>query len=183
MSERRIAMGAARAAACALCLLLCAVVASAQDITTDYDHNADFTKYKTFAWGDNVGPTDGFTDRRIKEAIRQQLAARGLREATDGPPDIQVVYKVGARDRTSTTSLDTNWSSERWGAPENLSVDVFREGRLVVDILDAARKELIWRGTATATISEDTAKNRPKIQKAVEKMFRHYPPRVSERTP
>ena len=180
MNERRIATATARAATLALCLLLCAVAASAQEVSTDYDHGADFTKYKTFAWGDNKGAPDGFADRRIKEAITQQLAAKGLREVTDGSHDIRVVYQVGARDRTTTvpTATDTNWSNERWGDQGSLSEQVFREGRLVVDIVDAARKELIWRGTATDTISEDTAKNRPKIQKAVGKMFKQYPPKV-----
>jgi hypothetical protein len=178
MTERRIAMATARAAACALCLMLCAAAASAQEVSTDYDHGADFTKYKTFAWGDNKGAPEGFADRRIKEAIKQQLVARGLREVTDGTPDVRVAYQVGARDRTSATPTDTNWSSERWSDPSNLSVEVFREGRLVVDIVDAARKELIWRGTAVDTISEDTSKNRAKIQKAVEKMFKQYPPKI-----
>ena len=177
MTERRIATATARAAACALCLLLCAVAASAQEVTTDYDHGADFTKYKTFAWGDNKGAPEGFADRRIKEAIKQQLAARGLREVTDGPPDLRVAYQVGARDRTAAAPTDTNWSSDGFSNQSLPPEQVYREGRLVVDIVDAAQKKLIWRGMATDTISEDTSKNRPKIQKAVEKMFKQYPPK------
>jgi len=41
---------------------------------------------------------------------------------------------------------------------------------------DAQNKQLIWRGTAQDTLSEKPEKNENKLDKATEKMFKHFPP-------
>jgi hypothetical protein len=56
---------------------------------------------------------------------------------------------------------------------------------MVVDLLDAQTKSSVWRGTAMDTLSHNPtgniakdAKNAQKhIQKAVEKMFKKFPPK------
>jgi hypothetical protein len=40
------------------------------------------------------------------------------------------------------------------------------------------QKQLVFRGTATDTLSDKAEKNTKKIQKAVEKMFKKYPPKA-----
>jgi hypothetical protein len=47
---------------------------------------------------------------------------------------------------------------------------------LVIDIWDARTKQLLWRGTATDTVSENPEKNEKNLKKAMEKLFRKYPP-------
>jgi hypothetical protein len=53
---------------------------------------------------------------------------------------------------------------------------VVHKGELVVDVIDAAQKKLIWRGVAKEKLSSD---NREKlldqVNTAVEKMFKQYP--------
>jgi hypothetical protein len=51
-------------------------------------------------------------------------------------------------------------------------------GTLVVDLYDPAMKQLIWQSTATKQMnpSSDAAKNQANLQKAVDKMFKKYPP-------
>jgi hypothetical protein len=46
---------------------------------------------------------------------------------------------------------------------------------LAVDLIDAKAKKLVWRATATDTVSDNPQKNEKKIHKAVEKMFEKYP--------
>jgi len=48
-------------------------------------------------------------------------------------------------------------------------------GTLVVDMLDANTKNLIWRGVASDTLSNNNDKNTKKLDKDVEKMFQHFP--------
>ena len=55
-------------------------------------------------------------------------------------------------------------------------VSAYREGTLVVDIWDTKKKELVWRGVATETLSSDPAKNQKLAQEVVEEMFKRYPP-------
>jgi hypothetical protein len=49
-------------------------------------------------------------------------------------------------------------------------------GTLVVDIDDGKTKQLLWRGAAKGTLSDKPEKNSQKIDKAVTKMFKQYPP-------
>jgi hypothetical protein len=47
---------------------------------------------------------------------------------------------------------------------------------LVVDIFDGNSKKLIWRGSSSETLSEKPDKNEKKLEKAVDEMFKHFPP-------
>jgi hypothetical protein len=51
-----------------------------------------------------------------------------------------------------------------------------RAGTLVVDLLDAASRELVWRAVARDTLSDKTDKNAKKLAKATKKMFEDFPP-------
>jgi hypothetical protein len=57
------------------------------------------------------------------------------------------------------------------------TVDYSQVGTLVVDVFDTATKKLIWRATATDAVSDNPDKNEMKLEKAVEEMFSHFPPK------
>jgi Domain of unknown function (DUF4136) len=50
-------------------------------------------------------------------------------------------------------------------------------GTLVVDMYDAGNKQLIWRGTSTDTLSNNIEHNEKNLDKAVDKMFKKFPPK------
>ena len=52
-------------------------------------------------------------------------------------------------------------------------VDEYKEGTLIVDVLDAASKEIMWRGIAVTKLDDDLKPNEveKKLSKAVKKMF------------
>ena len=56
----------------------------------------------------------------------------------------------------------------------------YKEGTLVVDLYDAKTKQLIWRGSAEDTVSNDAAKNEKNLDKSVVKMFKKFPPRAAK---
>jgi hypothetical protein len=58
------------------------------------------------------------------------------------------------------------------------TVDKIPVGHLVVDIGDAKTKKLLWQGTAQDTLSDKPEKNEKKIESALEKMFKKFPPPV-----
>jgi hypothetical protein len=57
---------------------------------------------------------------------------------------------------------------------------IINVGTLVLDIYDAAVKQLIWRGDATKTLnpSKDPQKNLQRLQKAMAKLLKNYPPPI-----
>jgi hypothetical protein len=69
----------------------------------------------------------------------------------------------------------------RWGgwATATTTVDTYEVGTLIVDLFDMSTKRVVWRGVATGTIAEKPEKNVKKIDKAVGKMFKHFPPNLT----
>lgn len=50
-------------------------------------------------------------------------------------------------------------------------------GTLVLDLSDGQQKKLIWRGVASDTLSDKSEKNTKTLNKAIEKLFKQYPPK------
>jgi hypothetical protein len=52
----------------------------------------------------------------------------------------------------------------------------YKVGTLVVDLFDSNTKKLIWRGSASDTLSDKSDKNIKNLNKGVEKLFDRFPP-------
>jgi hypothetical protein len=169
----------------ALCMFtLMAGVAFAQDVKTDYDHATDFSKYKTFMWIKEPKPQNPLMKQRIIDAINLQLGEKGLRLVTSNAD-------LGVSANTATTKEHTlqsfydgfpGWGWHRYWGPVTTTVETYEVGTLVVDLFDTQAKQIKWWGSATATISDKPEKNEKKLEKAVEKMFKDFPPRRAANT-
>ena len=53
-------------------------------------------------------------------------------------------------------------------------------GTLVVDLFDTNAKKLIWRGSASDTLSAKSDKNIKTLNSDVQRMFDHFPPEVKK---
>ena len=55
----------------------------------------------------------------------------------------------------------------------------YREGTLILDVVDASSNKLAWRGTAQAELSEksDAKKSQKLINEAVDEMLEKFPPK------
>jgi hypothetical protein len=151
---------------------------AAQKIDTDWDRRVtDFSQYKTYAWEKPVRTTSNpLMDQRIVAAIDTQLAAKGLRKVESGA-DLLVTYSAVVRKETSAIATGVGGWRMRGGVGR---IDPVTEktGTLVVDLAAAQSKDLIWRGSAADTLSDKSEKNARKIESAVQKMFRNYPPKA-----
>jgi hypothetical protein len=160
-------------------LLLCtASNVLGQKVAVDWDHDADFSKYKTYAWIESQNPGSELAAKRIVAAIESQLTARGLQKAQGGEADLGVVYNVGAKERVSVQGYNYGYGRYRWGGGTvRYDTTTYTEATAVVDLVDAKAHSLVWRGTASDTVSDNPEKNTKKIEKAAEKMFKKYPPK------
>ena len=50
------------------------------------------------------------------------------------------------------------------------TVTTYQRGTLIIDVLDAREKKLIWRGTAEGIVPEKPEKEARKIEKAIDKI-------------
>jgi hypothetical protein len=162
--------------------LLFATASFAQQVKTDYDRSADFSQYKTYSW-EKVQTQDPLLVDRIKEAVNADLATKGLTPVNSGG-DIAIVAIEMTKDRhTLNTFYDGFGGGWRWGGGfgnETTTVDDYKVGTLVVDLFDAKTKKVIWRGSASDTLSDNSGKNIKNLDKGVQKIFDHFPPDVKK---
>src|SRR6202521_5315117 len=156
----------------------------AQQVKTDYDHNANFGQYKTYSW-EKVKTKDQLLVDRIKGAVNSALAAKGWTEVPSGG-DVEVFAIETTKDQQT---LDTFYNGfgggRRWGGfgggfgDATTTVENYKVGTLVVDLFDAKSEKLIWRGSSSDTLSDKADKNTKNLDKGVTKMFQHFPPAPS----
>jgi uncharacterized protein DUF4136 len=148
-----------------------------QQVKTDYDRTADFTRYKTYSW-EKVQTQDALWVDRIKSAVNTDLAAKGWTEVPSGGDVAIVAIEMTRNQQSLNTFYDGFGGGWRWGGfgDSTTTVDTYKVGSLVVDLFDARTKNLIWRGSASDTLSDKSDKNIKNLDKGVQKMFEHFPP-------
>ena len=157
-------------------LFLAAVTARA-GTTIDYDHSTDFSHYKTYSWG-KLQTADGLWDGRIKDAVAGQLAAKGLTEVPFGG-DVVVAARDAIHNEQQLNTFYNGFGGRRWFGGMGTSttiVDNYKVGTLIVELFDGTSKNLLWRGSASNTLSSNADKNIKSLDKNVQKMFEHFPP-------
>ena len=171
----------------ALLLVLGALPAAAQKVYIDYDEEADFSSFKTFAWGPtpeaSLKDSSPLMHSRIKNAIEYQLTTGGLVEDTENP-DLYVTYHGEEEEEMRIDTHTWGYGFGRrwrwdpyWGSgfgDTTTTVHTYDVGTLIIDIWDAEAKQLIWRGSATGTIPSSPEKQAKKIDDAVAKIARQW---------
>jgi uncharacterized protein DUF4136 len=156
----------------------------AQKVSTDFDPKANFSDYKTFMWiGHPRVKEDPLMEQRIVDAVSAALVAKAWQQVTEGA-DVGVMAHVATeREHTLETfysGFGGGWGWRHWGGGLGEAIttpETYTVGTLVVDLFDGHTQQLIWRGMATDTLSDKPQKDTEKLNKAVAKMFKDFPPR------
>ena len=173
-----------------LSLLVIAVFTgcASMKVDSDYDSTASFDAYQTFAWmekpdqvKDNLTKLGEIT-QRIENAVERELMADGYQKASTAP-DFFVVYHTAVETQITGATIDTwgyGYRRPRWRTGTvyaDVSVDTYKEGSLIIDIVDAKENELVWRGSAVGAVNspEQAAK---KVDEAVQKILAEFPPQA-----
>ena len=171
-----------RAAVCTVFVLVMLGAAFAQHVQTDFDHQANFSQYKTYSWQE-IKPANSLWDARIKNAVDAQLAAKGWTQVASGGDVAVVAVKTSKTQRTLQTFYDGfggGWGWRRFGGggfgDATTTEQDYKVGTLVIDLYDAKTKQLIWRGSAQDTVSDKATQNEKNLDKGVAKMFKVFPP-------
>jgi hypothetical protein len=175
-----------RVSSCMGIALLFATASFAQQVKTDFDRSADFGQYKTYSW-EKVHTQNPLWVDRIKAAVNSALAAKGWTEVGSGGNVAIMAMEMTKEHQTLNTYYDNFGGGWGWrgrfgggfgdGFGDSTTTEsTFRVGTLVVDLFDSNTKKLIWRGSASDTLSDKSDKNIKNLDKGVEKMFDHFPP-------
>jgi hypothetical protein len=160
--------------------LLLANASFAQQVKTDYDRTANFSKYKTYRW-EKVQTPDPLWVDRVKAAVNAALAAKGWTQVESGGDISIIAMEINRNHQTLNTFYDGFGGGWRWrgfgGFGESTTTsETYTVGTLVVDLFDAKTQMLVWRGVSSDMLSDKSDKNIKNLNRGVEKMFQHFPP-------
>jgi hypothetical protein len=161
---------------------VCIVLAA--KVTTDYDHSVNFGRYQTYSWL-KVEAGDPLWIDRIRSAVDSQVLKKGWTPIpVGGDASVSAFGSSHKQPRLETfyTGFGGGWFWRGFGGGGIATTDVEYTpvGTLVVDIFDTPTKKLIWRGVASDALSDKPEKNEKKLEKVVEEMFKHFPPKPKD---
>jgi len=184
-----------KASLCAGVLATATIAMHAADVHTDYDKKADFSHIHNYCWG-QVSTANPLYERRIKDQVDKDLQAKGWQQSSGGNCDAEVFAKGNVQNQKELQTYYSGlgggwgggwgwggwgWRDGWWGGPETgiaTTTEVNHPvGSLVIDIFDGQSKQLIFRGIATGDVSKQPDKNTEHIDKDIDKMFDHFPPK------
>ncbi len=158
---------------------VCSMVVAFADVKTDYSHKADFSKLHTYSWIKVQTDNPLWTDR-ITRAIDSELSAKGWTKVPSGGDASVAAYGSTHTERNLQTWYDGFGGGWYWrGFGDGMATTTVEKvpvGTLTVDIFDSSNKQLIWRGSATDTLSDKPESNEKKLDKSVANMFKKFPP-------
>jgi hypothetical protein len=155
-------------------------------VAADYDKNANFDNFKTFAFykpGIDKAEINDLDKRRILRAIETELLGKGFTKSKT--PDMLVSLFTKSREKINIHNhgfygYGWGWSPWYWGGPYGSHVSRSVEGTLYIDLIDANKKELVWQGMGTGYLTKNVEKKEARIKEFVANIMERYPPGSEE---
>lgn len=151
-------------------------------VSSDFDRQANFPEYKTFAFlkeGIDKVEISDLDKKRILRNIEAELTKKGLTLTTENP-DILVNFFTKERERQeiyNNIGFGWGWGPFGFGTGYNVSQPI-TEGTLFIDIINAEKKDLIWQGKGVGTLSDYNKEDR--VAQFVAEILKQYPPQTKK---
>lgn len=163
-------------------------------VLSDYDKDANFNGYKSYAFyktGIDKAQISDLDKKRILRAIETEMGSRGFVKSEN--PDILV--SMFTKEREQVDIYNNYWGGGGfgwgwnpyfwgggfgpglgWGGGNNVSTRT--EGSLYIDLIDAKNKELVWQGRGIGTLNntKNIEKKEIRIKEFVSEILKAYPP-------
>ncbi|ESU25815.1 hypothetical protein FLJC2902T_30050 [Flavobacterium limnosediminis JC2902] len=176
-------------------LLITALLVSCSSLTvnTDYDKSVDFSKYKSFSFyelTDKSGSVSELNKKRIVNAVKNEMTKKGFVESAENP-DVLINITTILADKKSITA-NTNyynyggyyrpyyWGGGYAGATTSYDVYEYKDGSVIIDVIDASNKQLIWQGIGNKEIDSPSKNPEKTINEAVAKIMENFPPKAKK---
>ncbi len=161
-------------------------------VLSDYDREANFTEYKSYAFyktGIDKAQISDLDKKRILKAIEVEMGSRGFVKSEN--PDILVSIFTKEQERVNVynnNNFGWGWGGWGWGGfgwggwgpgwGGGTQVSTSTQGSLYIDLIDAKNKELVWQGKGQGTLhnTSDIDKKEARIREFVAEILQQYPP-------
>lgn len=159
-------------------------------VSTDYDPNWQLPASPAYAWMPHpMHAVDPMVDNdlvaaRIYRAVDEQLAARGFNVAkSENDVNLLVTYHIGEEEKLDVNTFHSHygyypcWHCWGPGFDSDVWVSQYTQGKLIIDMVDAKTKQLVWRGIASRRVpSFDSPQERDQfVRDSVAAIFKKFP--------
>lgn len=177
-----------------LAVALCGC-ASAPEVTVSLDATTDFASYRSFGFVSPLG-TDragyqSVVSQHLKAAVTRELMSHGL-TATETSPQLLINFSGQFNDRLRVDTLPVHPTGmgigrgyygyraglySTWPAyAQEQRVIRYTEGTLNIDVVDAARNQMVWEGVVIGQVGPRAAENlQASVDSAVAAAFAKFP--------
>jgi len=158
-------------------------------VTTDYDRKADFSKYKTFSLyvPEEKNETISQLNRsRIESAVKAEMVKKGLQEANTDPDVLVNVVTVIKNEKQVMANTNYygyggyyrpyGWGGGMGSGYTTYNVADYKDGSLIIEVIDADTKSLVWEGIGNQEIDKPMENPDQQIQGIVAKILAGFPP-------
>jgi hypothetical protein len=176
----------------ALCTLILAGVACGPTVkvTTDYDRSASFTGYKTYHIYDVKGKSEvsQLNGDRIINAVMDNMNKKGFTGVAENP-DLDVNVMTVTEQKKQVTANTYGYGGAYrpygyWGGTGSTTTTFnayeYKNGSLIIDIIDAKTQKAIWQGVGNADIDGEVSNPDKFISDAVAKIMAEFPPKPAK---
>lgn len=160
---------------------------SKPDLRADYDKSADFAKYRSFNFVSKPSTEalgyGNLVTQQMEASIKSELEKRGY--MLSDKPDLLVNFSGKLQEKADIESTGGGayyygyrgygaWPGYAYGT--DVHTVRYTVGTINVDLIDAARNQMVWEGVAVGEVTKKHLENREAaIAKAIEKIFSKYP--------
>jgi hypothetical protein len=167
-----------------LFLMAGTISCSSIKVVSDYDREADFTKYKTYSMGENnlTEAIGQLNSDRVMKALIAELEKKGFTKSDS--PDMIVDVFVKTQKKVQATAYNTGgYGYGRYGygggfSTTHVNYDEYTDGTMFINFIDKATEKIVWQGTGSKTLDENAgaSKRESAITYSIGQIMTQYPP-------
>ncbi|MGB7393899.1 MAG: DUF4136 domain-containing protein [Pricia sp.] len=167
-------------------------------VLSDYDREANFNEYKSYAFyktGIDKAQISDLDKKRILRAIEAEMSQRGFEKSEN--PDLLVSIFTKEKEEVDIYNNNFGWGGgfgwggwgwgpgwgwggfgPGWGWGGGPMASTRTEGSLYIDLIDTDSKELVWQGKGVGNLGniENIEKKEERIREFVSEILMQYPP-------
>jgi hypothetical protein len=172
-----------------MALPLVAVCCMAQDVRYNFASDQDFSAYRSYKWVTIPGTDkiNQLAEQQLMAAVDAELTRKGLTRTEGEQADLFIAYQAALGQEKQYTSFSTDWGyGPGWygyrggmgGGMTSGETSTIHIGQITLDMYDSAKKQLVWRGSASKTLNPKAKPDKQKknLDKAVTKLLKNFPP-------
>lgn len=151
-------------------------------VKVDYDRSMPVATRKTFKWlstkeiesRNEPLIINEMNDKRIRTAVQAALVNAGYTPAEEAAEMI-VHYHIVIEEKKAINPASYGYAYGPYWTDRHVDVYYYREGTIIIDVMDAANKQLLWRGWAYSVLGNEGYLTEEDLDESIERIFKKFP--------